>query len=148
MPSIFDPSVCGALDRRLRSLSASTPRLWGKMTAHQMVCHVGDQVRCALGDIHAKPRKNVLSNAALRFIFVHLLPWPKGKLPTVPEMQSTRPGEWDADLAATAELIRRASARGADADWAVHPVFGPLSGGEWGRLISKHTDHHLRQFGV
>jgi hypothetical protein len=148
MRSIFDPATSASLDERLRSLSPSSQRLWGQMSAGEMVCHVGDQVRCALGDLPTKPRKNVLANSALRFVLVYLLPWPKGKLPTVPEMQSTRPEEWSTDLAATTEVLRRAAARGADADWAVHPVFGPLSGREWGRLIYKHMDHHLRQFGV
>ncbi|MCC5936582.1 MAG: DUF1569 domain-containing protein [Lunatimonas sp.] len=29
-----------------------------------------------------------------------------------------------------------------------HPFFGPLSTKEWGMVIYKHLDHHLRQFGV
>jgi hypothetical protein len=31
---------------------------------------------------------------------------------------------------------------------AVHPMFGPLSPEEWGRLCWKHLNHHLLQFGV
>jgi hypothetical protein len=30
----------------------------------------------------------------------------------------------------------------------IHPFFGQLSKNEWGILIYKHLDHHLRQFGV
>jgi hypothetical protein len=30
----------------------------------------------------------------------------------------------------------------------VSPLFGPLTGREWGALAYKHADHHLRQFGV
>ena len=29
-----------------------------------------------------------------------------------------------------------------------HPFFGPLAPEEWSALMSKHLDHHLRQFGV
>ncbi|MCP3915760.1 MAG: DUF1569 domain-containing protein [bacterium] len=29
-----------------------------------------------------------------------------------------------------------------------HPFFGPLTSEEWSRLMWKHLDHHLRQFGV
>ena len=29
-----------------------------------------------------------------------------------------------------------------------HAFFGRLNGDEWGRLMYKHIDHHLRQFGV
>ncbi|TFH09944.1 MAG: DUF1569 domain-containing protein [Candidatus Atribacteria bacterium] len=31
---------------------------------------------------------------------------------------------------------------------APHAVFGPLTRSQWCRLAAKHTDHHLRQFGV
>lgn len=30
----------------------------------------------------------------------------------------------------------------------VHSFFGKLTGDEWGRLMHKHIDHHLRQFGA
>jgi hypothetical protein len=81
-------------------------------------------------------------------LFVHLLPWPKGRLPTLPEMQSTRPGDWERDIVAAEELLVRAADRGADAEWPEHAAFGRLSGKEWGWLTYKHTDHHLRQFGA
>lgn len=29
-----------------------------------------------------------------------------------------------------------------------HPIFGPMTDEEWGRLHYMHLDHHLRQFGV
>ncbi len=29
-----------------------------------------------------------------------------------------------------------------------HPIFGKLNKKDWGRLIWKHLDHHLRQFNV
>ena len=29
-----------------------------------------------------------------------------------------------------------------------HTFFGPLTPEEWARLMYKHLDHHLRQFGV
>ncbi|EIM78792.1 hypothetical protein A3SI_02021 [Nitritalea halalkaliphila LW7] len=28
-----------------------------------------------------------------------------------------------------------------------HPFFGPLNKKEWGIVLFKHSDHHLRQFG-
>ena len=30
----------------------------------------------------------------------------------------------------------------------IHAFFGKLTGEEWGRLMHKHIDHHLRQFGA
>jgi hypothetical protein len=70
---------------------------------------------------------------------------PRGKIQTAPEMLSSRPGSWDADLSACVELADRV---GSGTAKAVHPAFGPLSSEEWGRLCWKHLDHHLVQFGI
>src|SRR5688500_17545833 len=101
MRSIHNPSNAAALSRRLQSLTPDSRRLWGKMTAPQMVCHIRDQMSCAIGELSVRPRKNMLQNRFLRFILVHLLPWPKGRLPTVSEMQTSQPTSWDEDLRLT-----------------------------------------------
>ena len=147
MRTIFDGRDREALVARLRSIPPDRPGLWGRMTAPRMVCHLGDQVRCALGDIPTRVRPNFLRNRPLRYLFVHLLPWPKG-VPTVPEMQSSVPETWKEDLESLEVLLRRAADRGPSAPWADHPAFGPLPGREWGWIIHKHVDHHLRQFGA
>lgn len=118
------------------------------MNAHQVVCHLADQLRVALGDIKTQSRPGLLRFRPVRRILVYWLPWPKGKLPTAPEMLTTAPSEWDRDVAALHALIARFATRSPSEEWAVHPAFGPLSGWEWGVLCWKHLDHHLRQFGV
>ena len=30
----------------------------------------------------------------------------------------------------------------------IHPFFGPMTKEQVGRFVYKHTDHHLRQFGI
>ncbi len=118
------------------------------MNAHQMVCHLADQLRVALGEIKTQSRPGLLRFRPVRRLLVYWLPWPKGKLPTAPEMLTTAPSEWDRDIAALDALIARFAARSPSEEWAVHLAFGPLSGWEWGVLCWKHLDHHLRQFGV
>ncbi len=44
--------------------------------------------------------------------------------------------------------VDRCGQQDAQGDWPKHPLFGPLSGEEWGALSWKHLDYHLRQFGV
>ena len=57
--------------------------------------------------------------------------------------------DFDAERARLATLIDRVVQRGtAKTEGMIHPFFGRLSGEQWGRLIFKHFDHHLRQFGV
>ena len=48
------------------------------------------------------------------------------------------------DDADRASLVARGPAAAGEAP---HAFFGKLSGDEWGQLMYKHIDHHLRQFG-
>jgi hypothetical protein len=57
--------------------------------------------------------------------------------------------DFEAECSRLATRIDQVVQRGATkTEGLVHPFFGRLSGDEWGRLIYKHLDHHLRQFGV
>ena len=77
MKTAADPEVLRSLVRRIQALEAQTPRRWGTMTAHEMLCHLGD----------------------------------------------------------AAEMVLRG-------------IFGTMTVADWQRWAWKHTDHHLRQFGV
>ena len=130
------------------------------MTARRMVCHVADQLRVALGDIEVRTRQLGLrfgdrevkvSPGLLWFLFgrrilVHWLPWPKSRIGAPPEMLTTTPGEWGQDIAALHALIDRVGEKDETETWGAHPVFGAISGQEWGLLCWKHLDYHLRQF--
>ena len=150
MPSIFDPRLEAATRNRVARLTPTTPARWGRMNPAQMLCHLVDGFRVPLGETPATPRSTPLRFFPMRLLFVYALPWPKGKLPTRPEFQQTKPESWDKDRRAWEAALTRFVARGRQpaAEWSPHPSFGPLPTWEWGRLVYLHTDHHLRQFGV
>ncbi|MFN0203016.1 MAG: hypothetical protein ACKVTZ_15940, partial [Bacteroidia bacterium] len=50
MKTLHQTEDVQAVLARLDKLNADSPRQWGKMDAHQMLCHVTDQLRCALGE--------------------------------------------------------------------------------------------------
>jgi hypothetical protein len=131
---------------RLRRVRPDVKPGWGSLDAPRMLCHVADQMRVALGDAPAQPVHSFLTRTLVKFLVVNTgLKPPRGKIETAPEMLTSQPKSWDADLAAClefAERVGRGDAR------AVHPAFGPLSPEEWGRLCWKHLDHHLVQFGA
>jgi hypothetical protein len=146
--TIFDATARRVLLDRLERLRPESQRRWGKMTPNQMMCHLEDSLRCATGITPAHQRKTVMSNRILRWIIIYLLPWPKGKAQTVKEMLVTQPGEFEADRGRLKAMLEQAGSRGAGATWAAHPAFGDLSGRDYGALIYRHFEHHLRQFGV
>ena len=162
MPTLFNASTRDAIQARVDCLDAEQPARWGKMHTHQMVCHVADQLRVALGDIESRPgplrfrfgdmevetSPGLLRYRWYRQVIVHWAPWPKARIMAPPELFATTPAGWHDDVAALHVLIDRVGDGDPAADWAVHPWFGPLSGREWGMLCWEHTDYHLRQFGV
>lgn len=147
-------TLLSALDRldlrdRIARLTPDAPARWGKMDAPRMVCHLIDAFRVPLGELEAKPKGGPLRWKWVRSIFIYTLPWPKGKVPTMPEYLSTQPGDWPADLRHLHDLIERfAQQAPTREEFEPHPAFGPLDNNEWARLAFLHTDHHLRQFGV
>lgn len=150
MPSIFDPAVEAAVRGRVARLNPDAPARWGRMHAAQMLCHLVDALRVPLGETSSPPKPTPFRFFPLRLIFVYLLPWPKGKVPTMPVFQQTRPGKWDEDRQAWDDVLTRFVAHGRkpNCEWSPHPAFGPLPHWEWGRMVYLHIDHHFSQFGI
>ncbi len=76
------------------------------------------------------------------------VPFPKSS-PTDPAFIVGDQRSFDAEKARLLAVLARFVERGPEAaTGTVHTFFGRLTGAQWGRLIYKHLDHHLRQFGV
>lgn len=136
---------------RLGRLLATNQRRWGRMSAHQMICHMADTFRMALDEKAARDVSTPLSRTVVKWIALRLpFPWPPGiqsSREMDQELGGTRPGNFEADLRETGELLRRMAAAPAVASRR-HPVFGDLTWDDWLRWGYLHTDHHLRQFGA
>jgi hypothetical protein len=139
------------LDRLERVDQAARP-LWGRFTAHGMVVHLIDSARMALGTMPVRVARGTPARIGrlrvVRYLFVHVLPFPRNA-PTMRELLTSPPGDWDADRATFRQLAAELAVRAEDprVSWPAHPFFGPLNRRDWGVLGYRHTDHHLRQFG-
>jgi hypothetical protein len=148
MPTIFDPQERQALLRRFDTLDPARPPRWGRMNAQQMLCHLKAAFEI---DFEAPPPAHISGPAThfpINWLVIHVLPWPKGILPSPKEFLDFHPTTWEVDLAAVKSLIEKAAAHGPEGSWPMTPAFGKISGKSWGALIRKHADHHLRQFGA
>jgi len=145
MSSILVDADRTALLARFRRLTPEHRQLWGKLSAREMVCHIGDQLAVALGDIPSEPKGSLFTTTFAKWLVLYVpFPAPRGKVNTVPEMLTTQPSEWEQDSSRFVSLLSRL----VDAKKvAPHSVFGKLSHRQWGILAAKHIDHHLRQFG-
>lgn len=147
MRSLFEPAARRDLLARLHALRPDSPRRWGRMSAGQMIAHLSDQMRHALGDAPVQARRGPLRWAPVRWASIYLLPWPHGRIKGPPEAFATPPGVWDADVAGLAALVERFVAHGPDREWPDHALFGRMRGRDWGCFVHKHFDYHFRQFG-
>ena len=147
MTSMWQDEARAELQERVSRLSPDRKGQWGRMSAPQMVCHLAESLKMALGDLPVASKKIPIRYPPLKQFIVYLAPFPKN-VPTAPELLARSPREWSADVADLQSLLNRFAARAADSAWPEHPAFGKLSGRAWGVLVYRHMDHHLRQFGA
>jgi uncharacterized protein DUF1569 len=138
--------------RRLREVGSESSRRWGRMSAHQMICHLNDSFKAAMGEKAISRASRLLPGRLMKLFALYVpLRWPHG-VPTMPEMNQerggTRPGEFAADVAELERLLDRITVEQTDFNWGVHPLFGAMPDRDWLRWGYLHMDHHLRQFGV
>jgi Protein of unknown function (DUF1569) len=152
MKTLQDPAITTETLTRIGKLHADTRHQWGKMNAHQMMCHLTDSFALAMGERTAAPATNLLARTLVKGMALRLpVQWPKG-VPTRPEMDQlqggTPPTAFAGDQQKLAAVITRFARPGHDFAFGFHPYFGNMSEWEWLRWGYLHTDHHLRQFGV
>jgi hypothetical protein len=45
-------------------------------------------------------------------------------------------------------MVNEFSSQKERTEWPEHPIFGPFTPEQWGKLQYKHLDHHLQQFNI
>jgi hypothetical protein len=148
MRTVFNLADRLELSRRLDALGPAAAARWGRMDFPQMLAQLSDGVRMALGELEISatgPR--VLRLAPIRHAVIHWLPFRRGA-PTAPELLTRRAGDCQAECADLKRLLEQLAAMEGAREWADHPAFGRMTSRDWGTLVHRHVDHHLRQFGA
>lgn len=149
MKTLANPADRQALEERIARLSPSVPPLWGQMNANQMICHLADSLRVAIGEKTVSPASLHFPRTLARWFALYVpIPWPKG-VSTRPEVKQgvggTPPTQFSRDRAVLLQLIERFCHT---TERAPHPMFRSMCERDWLRWAYLHIDHHLRQFGV
>jgi len=152
MKTVADAIVLQSLIGRLRSVRPDSRRHWGTLTAHEMLCHLGDAAAMVVG---TRPRPQPLPGRSRRVVkWLGLwteVPWPHGWATNPmhdPKADGTRPSAFAADQERAIAGLVGIAAAGPTALEPVHGFFGTMSVRDWQRWAYRHTDHHLRQFGA
>ena len=151
MKTVADPQVTRSLIDRMRRVQPDTPRRWGTLTPHEMLCHLGDASEMVLG---VRPRRKPVRVRQRRIVKWLMLwspiHWPHGWRTNPlhdPRIEGTRPSDFSRDLQRAIRGVE-AIAAGRSVVEPAHGLFGRMAVRDWQRWAYKHTDHHLRQFGL
>ncbi len=149
MSTVFDATVLARLESRIAALRADSARRWGTLTAAAMLCHLADGFERVLRrpDETREPSRPLRKWVALRSD----LPWPRDA-PTRQPIDLQRDAARICDFGANRERalrgLRAVAAARAESFPPAHSHFGAMSAADWHRWAYRHSDHHLRQFGV
>lgn len=148
MKSIYEAATREELINRVNSLSNQHQPLWGKMNAFQMIRH------CTLCDDMFQGKilvKRVFIGRLIgRMLLKKALKEDKPFDKNAPTSPLLKAAETSGDIEAQKqEWIERVKAYANYTDpHFVHPFFGPMTKEQFGLFVYKHSDHHLKQFGV
>jgi hypothetical protein len=150
--TVASPAVIQALTDRLSRVRPDTPRRWGTLTSHEMLCHLGDA--CEMVTL-ARPRAQpvrVRQRRLVKYVWLWLpKQWPRG-VPTNPmhdpRVDGTRPSDFDRDRRRVVNALQAIAAARPGSLEPGHGLFGTMTTRDWQRWAYRHTDYHLRQFGA
>lgn len=145
--SILQPAALQQIEQRLAALQETSARLWGTMTIAEMCWHCRQQLEFVLQPTGTKVLNTMFRYQPFTWLAIYAVPWPK-ESPTAPslDVKKAKPevGTLPEEKAKLTDALQAVLQKGHIE--ATHPLFGKLGRKDWGRLIWKHLDHHLRQF--
>jgi len=148
MRSILNESDRAEIVKRVQALSISSTGRCGSLDVASMLQHLHLSARMGLGDLPLpSANKRAFQMFPLKHLILYVLPFPKSA-PTAPGLKPGAAVVLEDERAAVLELLERIGTGPRDGPGPAHPLFGPLTWREWGVVMYKHTDHHLRQFGA
>ena len=149
MNSLFNPTENSQMIQRINKLTSSTQAQWGKMNVAQMLAHTHIALQSALGEVKIKRSfLGVLVGGMAKKKLLNDEPFKKN-LPTDKRFVIADQRNFDQEKKSLVGAVQRFAQMGPNGlPQEPHPFFGKLSTQEWDKLMWKHLDHHLRQFGA
>lgn len=150
MRNLFDVATADGLKKRMAQLKPDTARVWGTMYPAQMLAHCSLAMEMAVGD-RSPPQMfigRIIGPMLRRMALGNEDPMRRNS-PTAKELLVKGDRDLETERTRLTGLVDRfVSAGPAGCTTHPHTFFGRMTPQQWATLMYKHTDHHLRQFGV
>lgn len=150
METIFNQENRTTLIERIKLLNDTSSRHWGKMTGYQVVkhCVLSEEMYLRKTDYKRLFIGKLFGKMALKGILKNNNPMKKNQ-PTHETFKIIGTGNIEPEKLRWIELLcEYEGKKDSFFDGFVHPFFGKMNKKQIGIYVFKHTDHHLRQFGI
>ena len=151
MENLFEKQGVENITNRLNSLKASSERSWGKMNPSQMLAH------CNVAyEMVYEPEKHPPATGFKKFILKLIVkgivtgtkPY-KNNSRTAPAFVISSEKEFEKEKARLVEYLNQTQELGTSHfEGKESNSFGALTATEWNNMLSRHLDHHFKQFGA
>lgn len=150
MKTIFDKPTTDGLIERINLLNNDSMAQWGKMGVFQMVKHNTYWNGWILGEVNPTYKQTFLGKVFGKMALKKMIKDEKPFDKNIPTSSQFKVKELNGEL--EAEKVKWISLMKAyedyDNPYFIHDFFGKMSKEQIGILVFKHSDHHLRQFGI
>jgi hypothetical protein len=150
MKNLYEATTAKEIRERIARLGPNSQRQWGKMNAAQAMAHCATGMEWAVGD-KTESRMflgRIFGPMAKAAVLKDEKPLGKN-VPTAKSLVVKDERDLGKECARLSALVERFVAAGPQGcTKSAHTFFGELTPEEWARLMYKHLDHHLRQFGA
>ena len=148
MKTIFRDNVRNELIKRMEHVTPLSERRFGRMTPDQMINHTNVVLAYFLGTTSGKFRGIGIRGILIKWALITFFSIPPGAGKVPRGYESLESYDMDAEKRRFEDLLQKMSEIQDRKEWPKHPLFGSMTAWQCGRFLWKHTDHHLRQFGV
>ena len=145
--TIFNPANFLAIYKRTIKIKPEAQRQWGKMNVIQMLNHLTIATGSGIKLYNLKDESSFLSRGIIKFLVLRVLrQLPKNAgAPKGFKTDMNNELDFDTEKEQVLDILKKAYS--SEYETYPHPLFGIMTRAQWGRLIYRHFDHHLRQFG-
>jgi len=147
---LFDALQYQIIFERISNLHNDAKPLWGKMNAAQMMAHVTEVLKNALGEKrYSRKLIGYIIAPFWRHKFYNQQPYKIKNLPSYHQFKIEGSKIFEEEKAQLLYWLKVFHEEGSvKTKDACHPLLGRFKPEQWAIGQYKHLDHHLRQFGV
>ena len=147
MKSLFEESTYQETLARIETIKEDSQPVWGKMTAAQMFAHNVIPIEIVLDKRPPVGKPNFLMKLLFKKMMYNDKLFKKN-MPTPRPFKVLDEKNYNTEKQHLINAVNEFYAMRERTNWTKHPMFGTFTTEQTGKMMFKHLDHHLRQFGV